>query len=127
MSNNAEIPPNNGAILNNAKIIKHVMSSATEAKMAILYIMAREAVYICIILQEMGHPQPATPIQTDNALAEAVINAKIQPKRTKAMDMCFPWLRDGECQQQFKFSGGQAKQTMLTIGQNIIQPPITST
>ena len=103
MSNNAEIPPNNGAILNNATIIKHVMSSATEAEMAALYIMAREAVYIRIILQEMGHPQPATPIQTDNAMAEAVVNAKIQPKRTKAMDMRFHWLRDRECQQQFKF------------------------
>jgi hypothetical protein len=38
--------PNNGAILNNATIIKHVMSSFTEAEMAALYIMAREAVYI---------------------------------------------------------------------------------
>jgi hypothetical protein len=110
LSTNAEIPPNNGAILNNATIIKHVMSSATEAEMAALYIMAREAVYIRIILQEMGHPQPATPIQTDNAMAEAVVNAKIQPKRTKAMDMRFHWLRDRECQQQFKFYWRPGKQ-----------------
>lgn len=96
-------PPNNGAILNVAHIIKNVMSSATEAELAALYIMAREAVYIRIILEEMGHKQPATPIQTDNAMAEAVINAKIQPKRTKAMDMRFHWLRDRECQQQFRF------------------------
>ena len=63
-----------------------------------LYIMAREAVYMRIILEEMGHKQPATPIQTDNAMAEAVINAKITPKRSKAMDMCFHWLKDRECQ-----------------------------
>ena len=50
----------------------------------------------------MGHKQPATPIQTDNAMAEAVINGKVQPKRTKAMDMRFHWLRDRECQQQFR-------------------------
>ena len=36
-------------------------------------------------------------------MAEAVINNKIQPKRTKAMDMRFHWLRDRECQQQFRF------------------------
>eukprot|EP00956_Cyclotella_meneghiniana_P010702 scaffold14979_cov93-Cyclotella_meneghiniana.AAC.1 len=36
-------PPNNGAILNIAHIIKNVMSSATEAELAALYIMAREA------------------------------------------------------------------------------------
>jgi hypothetical protein len=79
------------------------MSSATEAELAALYIMAREAVYIRIILEEMGHKQPSTPIQTDNAMADAVINGKIQPKRTKAMDMRFHWLRDRECQQQFRF------------------------
>jgi hypothetical protein len=86
------------------------MSSATEAEMAALYIMAREAVYIRLILQEMGHPQSATPIQTDNAMAEAIVNAKIQPKRTKAMDMRFHWLRDRECQKQFKFYWRPGKQ-----------------
>jgi hypothetical protein len=96
-------PPNNGAILNIAHIIKHVMSSATKAELAALYIMAREAVYIRIILEEMGHKQPPTPVQTDNVMADAVINGKIQPKRTKAMDMRFHWLRDRECQKQFRF------------------------
>ena len=46
LSSNSLIPPNNGAILNIAHIIRHVMSSATEAKLAALYIRAREAVYI---------------------------------------------------------------------------------
>ena len=87
LSNDALIPPNNRAILNVAHIIRHVMSSETEVKLAALYIMAREAVYIRIILEEMGHKQPPTPLQTDNAMAEAVTNGKVQPKRTKAMDM----------------------------------------
>eukprot|EP00804_Cyclotella_cryptica_P000471 CCRYP_020024-RC/>CCRYP_020024-RC protein AED:0.48 eAED:0.48 QI:0/-1/0/1/-1/0/1/0/80 len=51
---------------------------------------------------ELGHKQPATPLQTDNAMAEAVTNGKVQPKRTKAMDMRFHWLRDRECQKQFR-------------------------
>ena len=102
LSNGADIPPNNGAILNIAHIIKHVMSSATEAELAALYIMAREAVYIRIILEELGHPQPPTPLQTDNSMADGVVNGKIQPKRTKAMDMRFHWLRDRECQEQFR-------------------------
>jgi len=51
--------------------------------------MAREAVCMRIILEEMGHKQPATPTQTDNAMAEAVINAKIKPKKSKAMGMHF--------------------------------------
>ena len=72
-------PTNNGAILNIAHIFKHDMSSATKAELAALYIMAREAVYIRIILDEMGHPQSPTPLQMDNSLADGVTNDKIQP------------------------------------------------
>ena len=54
--------------------------------------------------EAMGHPQPPTPIQTNNSTADGIINSWIQPKRTKAMDMRFHWLRDG-CinQRQFRF------------------------
>ena len=102
LSNDSTIPPNSGAILNGAHIIRHVMSSATEAELEALYIMAIEAVYIQIILEEMGHAQPPTPLQTDNAMAEAVTNGKVQPKRTKAMDMRLHYLLDRECQKQFQ-------------------------
>jgi hypothetical protein len=100
LSKDTTIPPNNGAVLNIAHIIKNIMSSATKAELVGLYIMAREAVYIRIILEELGHKQPPTPLQTNNAMADTIINGKIQPKRTKAMDMRFHWLRDCECQQQ---------------------------
>ena len=102
-SANASSPPNNGAILNTAQIIRAVMSSAAEAELGALFINAKEAVYIRQILTEMGHPQPPTPIQTDNSTAEGVVNLKVQPKRTKSMDMRFHWLRDREAQQQFRF------------------------
>jgi hypothetical protein len=52
LSSDTPIPPNNEAVLNIAHIIKNVMSSATEAELAGLYIMAREAVCIRIILEE---------------------------------------------------------------------------
>jgi hypothetical protein len=103
LSSNTQLPANNGSILNIAHIIKNVMSLATEAELAALYIMAQEAVYyIRIILKEMEHKQPPTPMQTNNAMADGVINGKVQPKCTKAMDMQFHWLRDRECQQQFR-------------------------
>ena len=86
---NETVPRNNGAILNIAHIIKHVMSSATEAELSAIYIMAREGIYIHIILDEMVHKQPPTPIQTNNSMADVIINGKVQPKRTKAMGMGF--------------------------------------
>ena len=79
------------------------MSSAAEAELGALFINAKEAVYIRQILTEMGHPQPPTPIQTDNSTAEGIVNLKVQPKCTKSMDMRFHWLRDREAQQQFRF------------------------
>jgi hypothetical protein len=100
-SSNTTVQPNNGAILNIAHIIKNIMSSATKAELPGLYIMARKAVYIRIILGELGHVQPPTPPQTDNAMADRVINGKVQPKQTKTMDMRFHWLRNWEYQQQF--------------------------
>ncbi len=51
-----------------------MMSSATKAELAGLYRMACKAVYIRIILEELGHVQPSTPLQTDNAMAGRVIN-----------------------------------------------------
>ncbi len=54
--------------------------------------------YLRQILTKLGLPQPQTPIQTDNLAAESVIDNKIQPTRTKAMDMRFHWLRDREVQ-----------------------------
>ena len=102
LSNDVKYPPNNGSILTIAQVIKRVMSSATEAEMAALFIVAKECVYIRLVLEEMGHKQPATPIQTDNNTAEGVINKKVQPKRTKAMDMNLYWLRDRETLKQFR-------------------------
>jgi hypothetical protein len=101
LSSNTTVPPNNRAILNIAHIIRHVMSSATESELAGLYIMACKAVYIRIILEELGHVQPPTPLHTNNAMADGIINGKVQPKQTKAMDMRFHWLCNQECQQQF--------------------------
>jgi hypothetical protein len=40
----------------------------------------------------MGHKQRPTPMQTDNAMADGIINSKVQLKRTRAMDMQFHWL-----------------------------------
>jgi hypothetical protein len=46
LSNDNEFPPNIGAILTIANIIKAVMSSAMEAELGALYLNAKEAVYI---------------------------------------------------------------------------------
>ncbi len=88
-----EIHINNGAVLNILQIIKAVMSSAPEAELSALFINAKTAVSMRRTLEELGHTQPRTPIQTDNSTAHALLPNKILPKVLKAMDMRFHWLR----------------------------------
>ena len=91
----------NGATLALAKMIKHVMGSATEAEPASMHMNAREAVPIGNMSEEMGHKQPPTPSMTDNAVAEGIINETVKQQRTKAMDMRFHWSQDRAAQKQF--------------------------
>ena len=91
----------NGAILTLSKIIKHVMTSANEAEMAALFLNCKAAIPLRIALEEMGHPQPKTPAVTDNSAAEGLINKSMIPKRAKAHDMRFNWLKCREAQNMF--------------------------
>ena len=95
-------PPITGAILNIAQVIKVVMSLTTEAEIDALYINVREA-NIRQVLLELGHLQKQTQIQTNNSMANSVINHKVQPKCTKAMDMHFHWLQNQNAKEQFRF------------------------
>ena len=52
---------------------------------------------------EFGHPQPHTPMQTDNAAAHVQLTNKNLPKALKAMDMRFHWLRCRDAQGQFRY------------------------
>ena len=68
----------NGPIAVNAKIIKNVMSSASEAKIGALYMNTKDAVPMRTTLAELDHPPPPSPIQTDNSTANGIVNSTIQ-------------------------------------------------
>jgi hypothetical protein len=80
MSNNTAKPPNNGAILTIAQIVKAVMSLAAEAELGALYINCREAIPAHHTLEFMGHPQPPTPMQMDNTTALGIVNNNVIKK-----------------------------------------------
>ena len=88
MSKDVSFPPNNGAVLNIAKIMKKIISLASEAEIGAMHVNAREAVPARKSLNEMGHRQPRTPMQTDNTVAHSVVTSNVQPKRTRSVDMC---------------------------------------
>jgi hypothetical protein len=98
---NDPLPPPNGAINVLCQILREVVSSAAEAEVAGVYHNGREACPLRICLEELGHPQPPTPIQTDNSTAAGIANDTVKQKRSKAIDMRFYWIRDRVRQGQF--------------------------
>ena len=93
---------NNGAIHVVARMLKNVMSSAAEAEIVAVFMNAKEAVPIRQNLEELGHPQPATEIITDNKAAHGILNQTCKQTRSKAIDMNYYWVRDSIEQGQFK-------------------------
>jgi hypothetical protein len=91
---NAIPPPNNGAIHTISSIMKAVLASATEAELGAAFYNGKEAAALRNTLQDMGHPQGATPMQVDNACAVGITNDTVKQRRSKAIDMRFYWLRD---------------------------------
>ena len=92
MSNNTAVPPNNGATITIAQIIKAVMSSAAEAELGALFINCQEAIPASHARKAMGHKQPPTPMQTDNTTALGVVTNNIASRRLKSMGMKLHWL-----------------------------------
>jgi hypothetical protein len=93
--------PSNGAINVLCQIMREVVSSAAEAELGGVFHNAKEACPLRTCLEELGHPQPPTPIQTDNSTASGIANDTVKQKRSKAIDMRFYWIRDRVRQGQF--------------------------
>jgi hypothetical protein len=64
-----------------------IVSSAAEAELGGLFHNGKDGCPIHTCLEELGHPQPPTPIKTDNTTANGIANDTIKQKRSKAMDM----------------------------------------
>ena len=101
----------NGPIHCDATILKNIMASTAEAEIGALYVNAQKACPIKTILEELGHLQPPTPLQTDNYTAMHLSNKTLKQKRSKAIDMMFYWLQDRVKQGQFYIFGLQKKKT----------------
>jgi hypothetical protein len=68
------------------------MASVAEAEMGALFLNSKEGVNIRNILAEMGHPQPVTPLQTDNTTAHTILCGTFKQQHSKVIDMRFYWV-----------------------------------
>ena len=57
------------------------MDSAAEAELGALFLNCQEAVTIRITIEEMGHPQPPTPVKVDNSTALVIETGTINQRK----------------------------------------------
>eukprot|EP00957_Ditylum_brightwellii_P186361 14189645-Ditylum_brightwellii.AAC.1 len=77
----------NGPILVLSQVLRNIMASAAEAELGALFKNTKEAESLHAMLTELGHQQPATPIQVDNSTAHRFVNSNIHQRKSKAIDM----------------------------------------
>ena len=81
--------------------IKNVVSSAAEAEIVGIFEGCQEGIPLRATLEELNHPQPTTPLKTDNSTAEGIINNNMKRRKTRSLDMRYHWIRDKVQQGQF--------------------------
>jgi hypothetical protein len=91
----------NSAVHITCTILKLVAASAAEVELGALFLNAQEAKVIRLVLEELGHSQPPTPTHIDNTTSVGIVNNTIKQQRSRAMEMRYFWLLDGEAQQLF--------------------------
>jgi hypothetical protein len=72
----------NGAIHITCAILKLAAASAAEAELGALFLNVQEAKVLQLILAELGHPQPSTPIHIDNTTTVGIVNNMIKWQRS---------------------------------------------
>ena len=94
-------PMPNGTLHAECRTLRNVMASAAEAELGALFHNAQVAEPMRTCLAEIGHPQPRTPLKTDNSTAAGIVTSSIRQKKSKAMDMRFFWVKDRVSQKHF--------------------------
>eukprot|EP00957_Ditylum_brightwellii_P019957 1506629-Ditylum_brightwellii.AAC.1 len=66
--------PLSGPVHTVCEVIHNVMASTADAEIGALYSNTRKGEELRLALTKMGHPQPPTPVLTDNSTAYGTIN-----------------------------------------------------
>eukprot|EP00804_Cyclotella_cryptica_P000099 CCRYP_013740-RA/>CCRYP_013740-RA protein AED:0.54 eAED:0.62 QI:0/0/0/1/0/0/2/0/116 len=60
-----------------------------------------------LTLEELGHPQPPTPIHVDNSTTVGIVNNTIKRQKSQSMEMGYFWLLDRKYNSYSMFSTTQ--------------------
>eukprot|EP00957_Ditylum_brightwellii_P190485 14499587-Ditylum_brightwellii.AAC.1 len=109
----------NGPLLVVSTILRNVMALVTEAELGALFENSKEAAALQVTPEELGHQQPATPIQVDNSTTYGIVNSSIRQRKSKAIDMQFIGYKIAYNKANSESTGNQSLQVLqgcVTLG-----------
>jgi hypothetical protein len=112
-----------GALLTLSTILRMVVARAAEVEMGALFLNSKEGVNIWNILREMGHPQPATPLQTGNTTAHAILRGT-NSNAVKRSTCIFTGYETAQSKINLTLDGAHQHKTLEIILPSIIHRPI---
>ena len=92
----------NSGIHTSCNILKFVAASVAEAELGALFLNVKQGRIARLILQEMGNPQPPTPISCNNSKTCGIVNDTIKQHRSRSMEMKYFYVNDQVDNKQFE-------------------------
>ena len=71
-----------GAFFTLCTILRFVVASAAKAEHGALFLNCKEGIIFRLTLEELGHPQPRTPVHCDNATTAGIANNTMKRQRS---------------------------------------------
>ena len=94
-------PKLNAPIHIECQLLKHIVSSTTEAETSAIFHNYKIAIWLRRIIKTLGHEQQIIPLKVDNSTAESCSNNTLKERRGKAWDMRLYWLKDRVANNEF--------------------------
>jgi hypothetical protein len=85
-------------------ILRFVVASAAEAELGALYHNCQTGIVFCHTLEVMGHRQPKTPVNCNNATAVRIANNTVKRQCLQSMEKRFFWISDKVAQDMYALS-----------------------
>ncbi len=81
--------------------MRFVVASAAETELGALFHNCQTSMIFRQTLKDLGHPQPKTPVNCDNATAVGIASNTVKGQRSRWMEMQFFWIEDKVAQEMY--------------------------
>ncbi len=84
-----------------------------------LLVNANEGIISCLVLEEIGNPQPPSSIHCNSSTSIGIANDIVKKQYLRSMKIQFFWIADKVAQKQFTINFTQVKKILQTTSLSI--------